>query len=175
MLAHLLSFVVNVCLLRRGPEDAPHQSAAMIIAVLANFLLLLWAYGQQSGLPAILPALQSTVIVLLATRWVLQASGKLARYTPTVFTLFASSALINLLYKASQLLVPNDAASASGSPFLLLLLLIWVWSFVIDAHIYRRALDSPFALGMLLTVLLFATNTLLLDWWYWPTVESAPA
>lgn len=175
MLARLARFVIQVCLLRRGPEQAPAQTIAMLAAVLVHFLLLLWLYSQQAAIPAILPALQSTAIALLATRWALMASGKLARYPQTIFTLFATSTVINLLSISSQALLPDNAEGAADSPLLLLVLLIFVWSFVIDAHIFRRALDSSFALGMLLAVLLFAANTLLLGWWYWPAVANAAA
>ena len=47
------------------------------------------------------------------------------------------------------------------------LALIWftvfIWSLLVDAHIYRHALTVPFAVGMLVTVLILAASYVLIE------------
>jgi hypothetical protein len=40
---------------------------------------------------------------------------------------------------------------------------LFVWSLVVDAHIYRSALSITMSLGMLLAVALFALNFIVID------------
>lgn len=173
MLNRLLPFVLDVCLLRRGPEDAPDHPYAAIGAVLLNFALVMWVFKQDGAAIPILPAIQVTVVILLAIRLILSAHKRVERYPQAVFTFFATSFALGLVLNFSLSPFRNNPDSLADSPLVVLPLLIWAWSFVIDAHIFRRTLDSSFAIGMLLAVLLFATNNMLLDLWYSPLVENA--
>lgn len=174
MLNRLLPFLLDVCLLRRGPEDAPQQPRAAAIAVLANFMLLVWLYARDGASFPLLPAIQVTAVPLLVIWMILAARGLDARYPQTVFTLFAVSFLLNLVMTLSLQPLRNVPDGADPSLLTLLPLAVWIWSFVVDAHIYRRTLEAPFAVGILLAVLLFAANSLLLDLWYAPAVENSP-
>jgi hypothetical protein len=40
---------------------------------------------------------------------------------------------------------------------------VFIWSLLVDAHIYRHALTVPFAVGMLVTVLLLAASYVLIE------------
>ncbi len=173
MLNRIFIFVLEVCLLRRGPEGAPASTSAASAALLLNFVLLLWVFTDDGAALPILPSLQVTVVLLLATRLILAAYDRVERYSQTVFTLFATSTLVGLTLKGSLSLLGNNPDNTTTTPLVLVPLLIWTWSFVIDAHIIRRALDSSFAIGMLFAVLIFAANNLLLDLWYLPALEPA--
>ncbi len=172
MLNRLLLFVLEVCLLRRGPEDAPAHPYAVAGAILINFSLLLWVFTDDGATLPILPAIQVTLVLLLSIRLILVAYDRVARYPQTVFTLFATSTLLGLVLKFFLSLLGNDPDNSATSPLIFIPLFLWIWSFVIDAHIFRRALDSSFAIGMLIAVMLFAANNLLLDLWYLPSLEN---
>lgn len=170
MLSRLLAFVLDVCLLRRGPEDAPAHPYAAASAVVINFALLTWTFARNGAEIPVLPAAQVTLVPLLVIWMFLNASGRPERFPQTIFTVYGVSFFMNLV--ATALLLINDPDAPLGLLAALIYLSVFVWSFVVDAHILRRALSSSFALGMLLAVLLYITNDMLLSWWYTPVVEN---
>jgi hypothetical protein len=40
---------------------------------------------------------------------------------------------------------------------------VFIWSLFVDAHIYRNSLSVPFAIGMLVTVLVLAASYVLIE------------
>lgn len=176
MLTRLLLFIIGVCLLRSSPADAPRHPYAAAIAVLLHFILLLWIYARESQVPAVFPALQISLIVLLGVRGLLQLHRHAERFNQVVFSLFTTSIAMTLVIECS--LLPLQGMSEESPLYLLFALgslLLWFWSFMIDAHIFRRSLDSSFAHGMLLAVLLFTINYILLSQWYVPLLDDTGA
>lgn len=89
------------------------------------------------------PALSSAIVL-----WVCQRSQ---RWPQTLSALFASGGLLTLLS------IPLSAGGSSppGALAALAGLFIFVWSFSIDAHIWRHALDVSFAAGLAVAAILF--------------------
>lgn len=173
MLNRLLFFVLDVCLLRRGPEDAPSHSYAAAAAVLLNFTFAVWLYRQNGAPTPILPAIQGVVISLVAIKLILTMSNKAERYPQAIFTFFATGFVIGIVFHLSLLPFHNSTDDTAASLLTVLPLLIFMWSFVVDAHIFRRTLDRSFGIGLLFALLIFMLNNLLLDLWYAPVLESA--
>lgn len=172
-MTRLLLFVIDICLLRKSPADAPAHSYALFGAVISYFILLVWIYDTSTAVPAVLPALQIITVTILAIRIMLQVHGHQSRFSKTLFTLLASSVLMSLVVMFFTL--PLRHLPDDSSLYLLLVfgqLLLWIWSFVIDAHIFRRVLDASFAYGMLMAVLVFSINFILINWWYVPLVDN---
>ncbi|HSH27320.1 MAG TPA: hypothetical protein VK972_06085, partial [Wenzhouxiangella sp.] len=74
----------------------------------------------------------------------------------TVTALFGTSGLISLLsLPLTASVAGGDQASALPA---IAGLVLFLWSFAIDAHIWRHALDTFFAAGLAVAVLLFAIS-----------------
>jgi hypothetical protein len=75
---------------------------------------------------------------------------------PQTITALAGTGLV---FGALSIALALQASPGAVQP---LLVLVWVgtfvWSLVVDAHIYRRALSINMSLGMLVAVLIFALN-----------------
>jgi len=124
----------------------------------------LWSFGAiDRPVPPLLPTLQSIAVVVVGTAIVLGASRHLSRLPQALTTLLGTSALINTLATAVTGL--GVAGGQISAPAALAILALFFWALSIDAHIFRRALDSGFGTGLTVAVVLFAINQGLLLLW----------
>lgn len=169
----LLQFTLNVCRLRDGPQNAPVSQSWLALLAFFYLILVTSAYAKLSTtIPPVLPAIQSLIIGMLVLWLLLRVKNHAARFVQTAITLLATSCVVNLVDTGLDRLV---TASGESTPGILVIcwLALFLWSFVIDAHIYRHALQTHFTQGMLISVSLFALNQFLLIGWYLPQVQTS--
>jgi hypothetical protein len=157
-LAHLALVVRDLCQLRRGPEDLPYSKALFGFLIAASVALDLvtgiWLEGMTDALPR---SLVSTGLVL-GLCWIALAMRHFGnRYVQTASALVACSIVFSLLILPFVWLAgPTPVPPAQLTPLQVLFgwatIGIIVWNLVVNAHIVRRALDAPFALGLALAI-----------------------
>lgn len=159
----LLGILVDICMLRKGPQHLPASTALTALAVAASVLMGIWVevvIGAQEHRLA--RPLMSTLASLVFVLALLNLRGVPARFRQT-FTAFAGAgALLTLLFV--PILWSIDPSSEPRSLNPIAYLAFWcltVWSFVIDAHIFRHALSVSFTVGFLFATLAFALITAL--------------
>ena len=145
--------------LRSGPQDLPARTplaAALAIAWLAQGLLTDRALDQaNSPLRSVLAiAVQFGAIAAL-----LNLRQQAARIPQTISALAGTGIIFGLL--ALLLLVQLDPANPQPN-IALAYLGLFVWSLLVDGHIYRHALSIKMSLGVLVAVLIFAANFVLM-------------
>jgi len=172
MLTALLRFIVNLCLLRATPAEAPSQPLATGLAMMLYLALASLGHAQQDNpLPAVLPAAQGLLLIVVGVYLLLHLLGLSGRVLQTLFSLLASACLLGMLGLALEAVLPDDVQQAN--PLLVTAwLLLFGWSFVVDAHIFRHAIERSFSMGMLIAVLLFALHQMLLAAWYLPAAAA---
>ena len=172
MLTALFRFVVDLCLLRATPANAPSQPLATGLAMLAYLGLATLGHAQQDNpLPALLPAIQALLLISVAVYLLLQLLRLPGRWQQTLFSLLASASLLGLLGLTLEAGLPEDVQQAN--PLLVTAwLMLFGWSFIVDAHIIRHAIERSFSMGMLIAVLLFALHQMLLSAWYVPAMAT---
>lgn len=162
--ADLTVIVFEMCQLRRGPDDMPYSKALFVVLIGASIVLdvVIGAFGD--GVPdALSRSLLSTGLVL-ALCWIALALRHLGnRYLQTASALVACSIVFSLLILPLAWLsgpVPSPPAPLTSMQMLLgwLMLAIVAWNLVVEAHIVRRALDAPFALGLALALAWFVAD-----------------
>lgn len=151
----IVHFFLELCLLRRKPQDLP-ASAALLAMVLSAGLLggvllsvtagaALWEGAGQTALDFLL--------MLGALHVALKITGKLPRFVQTATALVGADTLIGLLA-----LLPVGLASPTieDSPRLLMAGLMFMalvaWSVLITAHILRHAFDIKLMQGAMIAV-----------------------
>ena len=145
--------------LRSGPQDLPPGNllaVALAVAWLAQGFLtdraLDEAGSAQRALLSI--ALQFGVIVVL-----LNLRKQAARIPQTISALAGTGIIFGLL----ALVLVLQLAPAKPQPNVALAYLgLFIWSLVVDGHIYRHALSTKISLGILVAVLIFAANFILI-------------
>lgn len=147
-------------MLRSGPQDLPAGTRpltltlALYVAATALSLSLSNADGGPANPMAALAL--ATLLPMILVRIVLGLRGRAARWGQTITALFGSSALISLL---SLPLGAGTSAGREPDPFLVVAsLVLFFWSFAVDAHIWRHALETSFAAGLAVAVVLFTIS-----------------
>ncbi len=141
---------IEICLLRRAPNQIPASTLLLRLAV-AGYLLT----GLLIALPGLSPGegLLSTALdfVLLfgLTGLGLYLAGRRERITQTLTALAGAGTVVNLL--ALPVVLWLQTSSEAPLPSLLLLLLT-IWSIAILGHILRHAFSILFAFGILLAI-----------------------
>ncbi|NBD96302.1 MAG: hypothetical protein GVY11_07505 [Gammaproteobacteria bacterium] len=151
----LISRLVGILLLRDGPQDLPAGSNALALAIglytLASGASLM-AGEQPPGNPIGI-LLLAILLPMVLTRIVLSLRGRPARWIQTLTALFGTSALISLVSLPLSL-----GGGEPSQPLIVASLVLFIWSFAVDAHIWRHALDTIYPVGLAVAVLLFALS-----------------
>jgi hypothetical protein len=158
----LLKLFLDICLFRKGPQDAPASPALLKLALSAYFLVgLLLAILEAHWLEGILQVLLEAAM-LLGFAWAsLMAAGKTSRWLQTAIAMLGTDALV------SSFAIPLDAvllASPQAGLLHLLLLLLMLWHIAVVAHILRHALSQALAVGLGLSIayVFFSVQVLIL-------------
>lgn len=152
--------VIELMLLRRGPQDMPGDSTTLIGCAAAYCILLFLQVGLL--LPAGATALQAglaTALLALYVRTVLRIRQLPNRFNQTATALFASGATLTLVMLApTHVMAPylqalgeaSDPQSVTMPPSFVTLsyVAMGLWGLAIYSHIYRNALDGSLWLGV---------------------------
>ncbi len=156
----LLLRLLDVMRLRAGPQDLPAGWAVTALVVLACGLQGLLADHMLDG-PGVPPrSLVALAVQILACALLLGIRQWSNRLPQTVTALAGTGFLFGLI----SLLLLTQATPQGFPPGLVLLWLgVFLWSLLVDAHIYRHALSITMSLGVLVAVLVFALNFLVIE------------
>ena len=146
-----LERIVQIALLRAGPQDLPGGTAPLIAAFLLWWLLVvpMLLLAPEPLPPA--DAVLTFAIQLALVHLVLLVHRRPRRFAQTAQALFATGALIGLL-NLPLWLAPGPPIPA---PFVLLAVTGLCWSLAVDGHVWRHALELPYAGGLAVAVLVF--------------------
>lgn len=154
-MSELVSRLVGIMMLRDGPQDLPAGPAALSLAVMlyvaASAASL--AAGQTPDHPVGI-LLLAVLLPLVLCRIVLSLRGRPARWEQTLTALFGSGALLSLI----SLPLSLGGGPEPAAPMVVASLVLFIWSFAVDAHIWRHALDASYAVGLAVAVVLFAVS-----------------
>jgi hypothetical protein len=157
----LMKLFLDICLFRKGPQDAPYSKFLFNLS-LGAFLLVDVILGlMQTDWLLVIPQALLETAMLLGFAWItLKSANKLSRLPQTYIALFGTDALI------SAIAIPLVAA-AMIDPKLgiaqLLLLMLLLWHTGVIAHILRCALSQTLgiALGLAIVYVLFSYQVII--------------
>ncbi len=158
-MADIAARLIGIFLLRLGPQDLP-ASGVVLALVMAAYMILTWVALEMG--PAdfeVLPVILLSVVMAMGLCWgILRLAGKTARWLQTISALFGAAVVFRLLG------LPMAIFGGEGGPGILelLSLALFTWSFVVDGHIYRHALDIALSMGIAVAVVLFAVSYFIL-------------
>lgn len=151
----MIRILFDILRLRSGPQDLPAGPGLAIILVaawLAQGLLTDQVLNEAESAPRSLFAVLVQVGAVIA---LLKLSNRATRVPQTISALAGTGFIFGLL--AMFLVLQLDPQQPKpGLAFAYLGL--FVWSLMVDGHIYRHALSIKMSLGVLVAVLIFAAN-----------------
>ncbi len=151
----LFARLFGIVMLRFGPQDLPAGSSPLILALLLYLLVtaVAMSLGQPPEQPVLVLAL-AMILPLLLARMVLALRRVPQRWPQTVTALFGTSAILTAI--SLPLAVTGGGESEPPLFTAMASLAVFVWSFAVNAHIWRHALDASYAAGLAVAVVLFA-------------------
>lgn len=163
MFAQTLRVMVDIVLLRRGPQDMP--SDWNLLAVLAALYLIvhfMQATVVASTSAALAQAALATGLLAVYARTILQVSGCLPRLVQTLTALFAVGTLASLILIGptavmgpifEQLAQGVDPKTIQVPLFAVLAaIVVSIWLVIANAHIFRHAVDKSMGIGVLIAI-----------------------
>jgi len=154
-MTELIIRLAGLLLLRRGPQDLPAGLPALLLTILAYVAVTIFNLNRGEGHPAPEAVIILAVGLPLTLSWiVLKIRRHTARWGQTLTALFGSNALLSILTLPFSLAAGSDPNTGLA----LVLLTSFFWSFAVDAHIWRHALDVSFAAALMITMLLFVVS-----------------
>lgn len=160
----LINRFVDICLLRRGPQDLP-ASGLLAGSCVAVYALLVYGAEQVLGKPerAFQWSALALVVMLLTVYGLLAARRVRERFSQTLSALAGCGAIYLLIYLPLSAALTSEPGQASGFAGLLFFAwtVVFFWGFLIEGSIYRHALNLSLPAGVLISVLLFAAITML--------------
>jgi hypothetical protein len=150
----------EVMRLRIGPQDMPagrHLAIGLSLAYVAQGFIADRLLGEPDNAPRSLLAITAQyLIVMTLLNW-----KSLSARIPQTITAMAGTGLI---FGALSLFLVSQANPGQNQPALALVWFgLFIWSIVVDAHIYRHALSITMSLGVLVAVMIFAANFMLIQ------------
>jgi len=165
LLSGLFGHFFQICTLRSGPQDLP--AAPLLCNASLFFYLLLSLISSALNMPlsqALIAAMVDIGLLIALTTAILKLRGLGVRITQTLTALAGTSVILSLF--SIPMLIWLQAARAdhgdAGIPSLLMLVLV-MWNLLIVAHIFRHALSTLFAAGLLLAIGYFWLQLVLLN------------
>jgi hypothetical protein len=176
----LLRALLELCLLRRGPQDLPYSLGATIGAVVALVTVQL-AFAQHQGAPeaALSARVMVTLVMLLGVAPVLiERRGFANRVMQTLLALAGSALVFSLLmlpmaFRLQPWLESEDPSQAALG-LSLVFVFLFVWKLRVEAAIWRQALEISTTRAYLLTVALMVAEVMLL-FFLMPAPVAGPA
>lgn len=145
---------IQICLLRRGPQDLPTSGILLGLALVAHTLMAMvfFAVYENTG-KALLSGVLDTTLLALLTGTLLFVNRKGERLVQTLTALAGTGAIITLVSLPVSGWYHGAMGEHGPDAFAVLLLLILVaWSLAVAGHIFRHALSAPYFVGLVLAV-----------------------
>jgi surface polysaccharide O-acyltransferase-like enzyme len=152
----LLGVIVDIILLRRGPEHVPASPVllAIVIAVYVAGAAITGALFSPADQPWALELVVAIVATLAFYQIALNVAKKRERFTQTMTAMFAVRAIFTpmLVPMMGSILSSIQAKQPASSLLALLVLAGMIWVFVVDVRIVRSAFEWPTPAALLLVV-----------------------
>lgn len=151
--------LLDMVRLRAGPQDLPASAGLALVLALAYVGQGFFA-DRILGEPDTAPRSLIAIAVQFGTIITLLNINKLSARTHQTISALAGTGLLFGLVIITLLLRFDPEQPQAG--LALLYLALFLWSLIVDSHIYRHALSVKMSTGILIAVLIFSANFMLL-------------
>jgi len=146
----LFNFFVDLCLLRKAPQDLPASPVLFALVLLANLMLgtlgILDVFAVDKAMLAVVTD-ALLMLVLLRMALLLKQHGE--RFMQTATAILGAGIVLTLLAFPLQIgLQENMAETAFGTIASLAYLMLILWIQLVIGHILRHALQVSLTLGI---------------------------
>ncbi len=151
---------LQICLLRRAPQDIPASSLLLAMTLLLHFLFtVLAAMLDPNPQQVMLIAVIECLCLLAFVYVVLLLRSRTNRWQQTVTALVGTGIIIKLIFFPVLMLLPGGGGlHETPTSVMWAVWLLSLWGLLVLAHIFRHALSVPFILGAAVAIAYCAVN-----------------
>ncbi|MCC5796367.1 MAG: hypothetical protein JJU48_03480 [Methylophaga sp.] len=150
----IIRTLTDICLLRAGPEDLP-ASPVLFRALLALYFVVGLVVNQlQSKLhDSVLLTGVELILMMVVVAILLHFRRLNTRYQQTISAMAGTGVLFGILAWPLLSVIAGSETDFDVSPIIMTLLaVLLIWSLLVTAHIFRRALDIGPGQAVIITV-----------------------
>jgi hypothetical protein len=147
----LIRFFVELCLLRRAPQDLPASPLLFRLALVLDLAvgLLVGLMSRQPFMADLLQGLTEIALLLGTLYGALRLTGHPGRFLQTATALLGCGALIGVVVLAPLSLNPGGDSESGAAAFgAFVLLLVVVWNLLVTGHIIRHSFGVGLGVGV---------------------------
>ena len=157
----LILTIIDIILLRKGPEALPRAPVIFVLVVVLWLLSSLGAWitlDSYSGNTFLLGLLIAAVGLIIYAL-LLNSAGKAERIRQSVSAIIGCGAVISFSVLLVQAVLPNFLSEDHVSA---IVTVMWLWSVPVEGHIIARAIDRPWYVGLIAATTVFIVQLFLL-------------
>ncbi len=155
---------LDICLLRKGPQDLPRSSALLLVSAFAYACIDVLLTAQARSIPeSLLVTLLDMCFLMAVSYLILRQHRVVDRWTQTMTALFGTGVILGLfifplVFGGGQIQYPDGLQQI----ILLLFLIMVVWNVAVLAHIVRNAISTSIGIGVLIAIFYIWMSSLLI-------------
>jgi hypothetical protein len=157
----LLKVFAEIAFFRRGPEDLPASPflLSLSLSVYAVGSVVTSAVYTEEARLIFLEVMADIILMLVWYGVVLAIYKRSARLQQTMTALFGTGGMLYIIaFPVMSWLQKEIGTPAGAQSSVLLMMALLIWSIAIAAHIVRRALEVPIAVGLAISVAYFVVS-----------------
>ncbi len=164
-LGTLTKAFLDICLLRKGPQDLPKSTVLLYMCLtLYTVFDVLLTLQARSIEDALLVSLVDVCFLLAVTFFILKQHHHLDRWIQTITALCGTGVILGvfifpLVYGSAQ----NQYETWLQQIIILLFLVMIIWNIAVLAHIVRHAISSSMGIGIMIAILYIWMSSLLIS------------
>jgi len=151
----LIQFFIDLCLLRRAPQDMPSSAVLFGLALAADLLVGL-LLAATSGLPigsGLAQGLIDALFMLVLLYWGLRMVNRPARFAQAGTALLGSGALLGALALFPVSMISSGEQAEPSAIAALMFLILVVWSVLVMGHILRHTFEIRLGQGIAIAII----------------------
>ena len=163
-LSTLSKAFLDICLLRKGPQDLPKSSVLLTLClILYTALDVLLTVQTRPFTDALLVSLVDVGFLLLATSLILKQHRHIERLGQTMTALFGTGVILGIfIFPLVYGGVQNQYEDWLQQIIVLLFLVMVIWNITVLAHIVRHAISTSMGIGIMIAILYIWMSSLLI-------------
>jgi len=154
---------LDICLLRKGPQDLPKSTELLVLCLFMYTLIdVLLTVQSRPFADALMVSFVDVGFLLLVTFLILKQHKHLERWHQTMTALFGTGVILGififpLVFGGFQ----NQYEAWLQQIIVLLFLIMVIWNVAVLAHIVRHAISTTTGIGIMIAILYVWMSSLL--------------
>jgi len=154
---------LDICLLRKGPQDLPKSTELLVLSLFMYTLIdVLLTVQSRPLVDALMVSFLDVGLLLLVTFLILKQHKHLERWHQTMTALFGTGVVLGIfIFPLVFGGVQNQYEEWLQQIIVLLFLIMVIWNVAVLAHIVRHAISTSAGIGVMIAILYVWMSSLL--------------